>query len=778
MSPSCTTSALKRPPYPTEPHPPPSPGATGHGAPHTTSHSTGHNGPTSSATCWRRGTSSSGNPTRNEQRVAVRQSVSIQSAAEGDKRRFCGLPFVLPSDNIPRQPARATPTPTPIGHLREREDRPENQETPPQPVEDQQSRHSVTNAVRVVITESRVSTAERRRRKDTDVTLRHDRAREHVEMSEAPGGEGKGEWKGKGKRPHQADHYSQEPPSPALNQPTQQQQNRQYPSYQPPPPPPRPPSQHSQSSTLQSPLQSPSPLPFPLSSSLPNLSALASKPAPVPERAQTNPTQLPTGLASASPTRTTTRLPTPASPLPLPPRPLTQPTRSKTAPSVPGDVSCFRHTHQSNEPFRDGKATEAAASEQEQQQQPSTSVASASSSSTHPSSLYVYTPVSESAVSTSSYVTAATGLEDLPPNDPTFARHVANNDPERETMLSGDHINSGQDSAGLSVDSDADSAMGDITGALSTSSLRSSIYNYIEEHGRTFHRYKQGNLQHAVFMRMLKGKFGLAPVTNPQSVLDIGTGTGIWAIEFAIQNPAAHVVGTDLSPIQPEYVPPNCHFEIDDAEDEWIFSQQFDYVHVRLLFHAFNSHKEVMMSAFRQLNPGGWMEWQDYYPHIQSVDGSIAGTALERWSRMYIEGGQRLGRDMLAPRRYKQWMEEAGFINVVEEKLVIPGNPWPKGKEQKVTGVWQMTNFLEGLHAVSMTIFTKGLGMSPEEVEVFLVDVRKDIRNLRIHFYFLTNHRYPTTHDQSGHHGRRLHKQRDDARLHSNSRRVEHGWGI
>lgn len=63
----------------------------------------------------------------------------------------------------------------------------------------------------------------------------------------------------------------------------------------------------------------------------------------------------------------------------------------------------------------------------------------------------MYTPVSESAVSTSSYVTAATGLEDLPSHDPTSARHVANNDPERETMLSGDHINSGQDSAGLSV---------------------------------------------------------------------------------------------------------------------------------------------------------------------------------------------------------------------------------------------------------------------------------------------------------------------------------------
>lgn len=31
---------------------------------------------------------------------------------------------------------------------------------------------------------------------------------------------------------------------------------------------------------------------------------------------------------------------------------------------------------------------------------------------------------------------------------------------------------------------------------------------------------------------LLKGKLNLAPIENPQSVIDIGTGTGIWAIEF------------------------------------------------------------------------------------------------------------------------------------------------------------------------------------------------------------------------------------------------------
>ncbi len=56
----------------------------------------------------------------------------------------------------------------------------------------------------------------------------------------------------------------------------------------------------------------------------------------------------------------------------------------------------------------------------------------------------------------------------------------------------------------------------------------------------------------------------------------------------------------------------------------------------------------------------------------------------------------------------------------------------------KTMGLWQMTNFLDGIHAVSMTIFTKGMGMSPEAVELLLVDVRRDIRNLNIHFYFLT----------------------------------------
>lgn len=33
---------------------------------------------------------------------------------------------------------------------------------------------------------------------------------------------------------------------------------------------------------------------------------------------------------------------------------------------------------------------------------------------------------------------------------------------------------------------------------------------------------------------MLDGKLNIAPIKNPQRVLDLATGTGIWAIEFGI----------------------------------------------------------------------------------------------------------------------------------------------------------------------------------------------------------------------------------------------------
>lgn len=65
------------------------------------------------------------------------------------------------------------------------------------------------------------------------------------------------------------------------------------------------------------------------------------------------------------------------------------------------------------------------------------------------------------------------------------------------------------------------------------------------------------DLHHEIMRLAWQNDLFRAPITEPHRILDIGIGTGIWAIDMADKFPMANVIGTDLSPIQPSWVPPN-----------------------------------------------------------------------------------------------------------------------------------------------------------------------------------------------------------------------------
>lgn len=110
----------------------------------------------------------------------------------------------------------------------------------------------------------------------------------------------------------------------------------------------------------------------------------------------------------------------------------------------------------------------------------------------------------------------------------------------------------------------------------------------------------------------MDGKLLFAPATNVNRVLDLGTGTGIWCIDFADSHPEADVKGIDLSPIQPSFVPPNCRFEVDDFNLEFLDENKFELIHARDLIGCIPDGPTFYRKCFNALAPGGWLDVTEF----------------------------------------------------------------------------------------------------------------------------------------------------------------------
>ncbi|KAI0019321.1 S-adenosyl-L-methionine-dependent methyltransferase [Xylariomycetidae sp. FL0641] len=316
---------------------------------------------------------------------------------------------------------------------------------------------------------------------------------------------------------------------------------------------------------------------------------------------------------------------------------------------------------------------------------------------------------------------------------------------------------------GVQPDEDADSALGEDS-ASSTASLSESILEYRTLHGRTYHSLR-GNadywgpnderqnesldLSHHTLTLLLDDKLFLAPIVKePTRALDVGCGTGIWAIDFADMYPNCEVIGTDISPTQPGWLPPNLRFEIDDCcTQAWTYAAgSFDLVHVRYLFGSVPDWAALYGEAFRAARPGtGYLQACEASVNLFSDDGSLTpGTALAAWGALFQQANARTGRSMsvvedgvLVPA-----VRAAGFVDVVERTLKCPLSPWPADPKLREVGTYAKMSVEQGLEGFALYLFTNALGWSKEQVMVYLARVRSELRNIKIKPYFKVQYVY------------------------------------
>ncbi|KAI0434919.1 S-adenosyl-L-methionine-dependent methyltransferase [Xylaria sp. FL1042] len=243
----------------------------------------------------------------------------------------------------------------------------------------------------------------------------------------------------------------------------------------------------------------------------------------------------------------------------------------------------------------------------------------------------------------------------------------------------------------------------------SASSIGSSIYEHSFHNGRRYHKFRHGrypipndereqnreDMLHAMMLEATNGQLFYAPIPQyPQRILDLGTGTGIWAIEIADRYPSAEVLGLDLSPIQPAFfpaqklltssnggIPSNCKFLVDDVEDTWESGRDWDFIHLR-----------NMIPIIRNLRPGAWVELQDVDGMVHCDDGSLPPDwPILIFTNLMVEAFAQLGTKSHAAVFGGQYLADCGFVNIQHHTIKLPYGTWPRDERMRLIGLYYRT---------------------------------------------------------------------------------------
>ncbi|KAI0056542.1 S-adenosyl-L-methionine-dependent methyltransferase [Artomyces pyxidatus] len=172
----------------------------------------------------------------------------------------------------------------------------------------------------------------------------------------------------------------------------------------------------------------------------------------------------------------------------------------------------------------------------------------------------------------------------------------------------------------------------------------------------------------------LDGGFTFAPLENPQKIVDLGAGSGIWAIEAANLYPDAEVLAVDMEKLPNRPLPTNLKYlQLNLLDPLPLEAESFDVVHVRLLLIHLPRPDEFLKKLTDLVKPGGWLLVEEL-----SMDDTVGGDApaMRASFKALIQCWRSVGQVPTFPPNIQSCLEDLGaFSEVNAHKVTFPINP-------------------------------------------------------------------------------------------------------
>ncbi|KAF9556693.1 S-adenosyl-L-methionine-dependent methyltransferase [Agrocybe pediades] len=225
---------------------------------------------------------------------------------------------------------------------------------------------------------------------------------------------------------------------------------------------------------------------------------------------------------------------------------------------------------------------------------------------------------------------------------------------------------------------------------------------------------------------------------DTRKVLELGSGSGAWAIQAAREFPDAEVLAVDLNPLptRSKPLPPNLTFQKVDLTETLPFEKEtFDIVHARfVMMHLAHGH-EVFRKCFDLVRPGGWLVVEEPDLGAMADGGKALPPKAAEFLQQFIKIMHSRNADPTVGKYMEQMLKDSELFDVVNiKKLCLPYSQKSNDpNENAIGGVFRRTLLITST-AAGERLASEGL---TEAIAKNFIEVLYDEeRSITSHLYF------------------------------------------